>query len=82
MFLKIRNREREGEGGEGRGGGKNEMLSDVLGRGWGLVSVLDVQSFFFIIKENLICAMTRHHAEPNINMLLTRNLPFDSDVRQ
>ena len=26
--------------------------------------------------------MTRHHAEPNINILLTRNLPFDSDVRQ
>ena len=28
------------------------------------------------------CAMTRHHAEPNINILFTRNLPFDSDVRQ
>ena len=26
--------------------------------------------------------MTRHHAEPNISMLLTRNLPFDLDVRQ
>ena len=26
--------------------------------------------------------MTRHHPEPNINILLTRNLPFDSDVRQ
>ena len=25
--------------------------------------------------------MTRHRAEPNINILLTRNLPFDSDVR-
>ena len=50
--------------------------------GGGLLSFLDVQSFFFFIKENLICAMTRHHAEPNINMLLTRNLPFDSDVRQ
>ena len=34
----------------------------------GLTSVLDVQSFFFI-KENWICAMTRHHAEPNINMV-------------
>ena len=22
--------------------------------------------------------MTRHHAEPNINILLTKNLPFDS----
>ena len=26
--------------------------------------------------------MTRHHAEPNINILFTRNLPFDSDGRQ
>ena len=25
--------------------------------------------------------MARHHAEPN-NLLSTRNLPFDSDVRQ
>ena len=26
--------------------------------------------------------MVRHHAEPNINILSTRNLLFDSDVRQ
>ena len=26
--------------------------------------------------------MTRHHAELNINILLTRNLPFESDLRQ
>ena len=26
--------------------------------------------------------MIRHHAEPNINILSTRNLLFDSDVRQ
>ena len=26
--------------------------------------------------------MTRHHTEPKINMLLTKNLPFDCDVRQ
>ena len=25
--------------------------------------------FFIIIKENWICAMTRHHAEPNINIV-------------
>ena len=42
----------------------------------------DVQSLFFFIKENWICAMTRHHAESNINILLTRNLPIDSGVRQ
>ena len=36
----------------------------------------------FFIKESWICGMTRHHAGSNINILLTRNLPFDSDVRQ
>ena len=46
--------------------------------GGGLASVLDVQSFFFFIKGNWICAMTTHHAH---NILLIRNLPFDSDVR-
>ena len=55
------------------------MLLDV-GDG-GLANVLDVQSLFFI-KENWICAMTRHHAEPNINIPLTRNPSFDYDVRQ
>ena len=54
------------------GKGKNEMLSDVGG-----LSVLDVQSF----KENCVCAMTRHHSEPN-SILLTRSLPFDSDGRE
>lgn len=55
------------------------MLSDI--GGGGLASVLDVQSFIFFIKEDSICAMTRHYAEPN-NILLTRNPPFDPDVRQ
>ena len=60
------------------------MLSNAGGKGRGgeLESVMDVQSLFFFIKENWICAMTRHQAEPNINILLTRNLPFDSDFRQ
>ena len=57
----------------------NEMLSDVR-EGGGLESILDVQSFF--IKENWICAMTKHHDELNINILLTRNLPFEFDIRQ
>ena len=56
------------------------MLSDV--GGGRLASVMDVQSLSFFIKENWICATTRHHAEPNINILLTRNLPFDSDFRK
>ena len=38
------------------------MLSDVVGGG--LASVLNVQSLFFI-KENCICVVTKHHAEPN-----------------
>ena len=50
----------------GRGQGKNEMLSDV--EGLGLASVLDVQSLFFLFLFYFL--------------LLTRNLPFDSDVRQ
>ena len=32
--------------------------------------------FIFFIKESWICDMTRHHAEPNINILLTINVPF------
>ena len=44
------------------------------------MSVLGVQSFF--IKENWICGMTRHHAESNISILLTRNLTINSGVKQ
>ena len=51
------------------------MLLDIESRG--LASVMDVQSLFFI-KENWICTMTRHHAN---NIVLARNLPFDSDVK-
>ena len=39
-------------------------------------------TFIFFIKENWICAMTRHHAKPNINTLLTRNFPFEFDTGQ
>ena len=56
------------------------MLSDEGSRG--LASNLDVHSLFFFTKENWICAMKGLHAEPNINILLTRNLPFDTDGRQ
>ena len=52
------------------------MLSDI--GCWGLASVLDAQSFF-LIKGSWILAMPRHHAN---NILLTRNLHSDSDVRQ
>ena len=36
---------------------------------------------FWTSKENWIYPMTRHHAKPN-NILLTKNLPFDSNIRQ
>ena len=38
--------------------------------------------FIFFIEEDRICAMTRHHAESNISILLTRYLLFASAVRQ
>ena len=36
-------------------------------------------NFSFFIKENWICTMIKHHAK---NILLARNLPFDSDIKQ
>ena len=57
------------------------MFSDV-GGGLGGYRVYWTSNLYFFIKENWICVVTRHHAEPNINILLTRNVPFDSDVRQ
>ena len=50
--------------------------------GRGGVRVFWTSNLYFFIKENWICAMARHHAEPNIDILSTRNLPFDSDARQ
>ena len=42
------------------------MLSHLVGAG--LASVLDVQSLF-LYQKNRNCAVTRHHADPNINLL-------------
>ena len=56
------------------------MLLDI--EGWGVSECSGSPIFIFFIKENWICVMTSHHAEPNINILLTRNLLFDSYVRQ
>ena len=50
------------------------MLLDI--GGWE-VSKRSGRPTFFFIKENWICTITRHHAN---NILLARNLPFDSDV--
>ena len=64
------------------GGGGARQKRDVIGhRGWRISKCSGRPVFYFFIKENSICAMTRHYAEPN-NILLTRNLPFDPDVRQ
>ena len=69
----------------GGGKGKNEMLLDVWGF-WTSFGELVLVSecsrrpiFFLFIKENWILATTRHHAN---NILLTRNLHFDSDFRK
>ena len=37
--------------------------------------------FIFFNKENCICSMIRHHAESDIDMLLTRILPIDQTVK-
>ena len=55
------------------------MLSDV--GEWGLRKCSGRPIFIFFIKENWICAMTRHCAEPK-NTLSTKNLPFDSYFRE
>ena len=56
------------------------MLLDV--GGWGVSECSGRPIFIFFIKENWIFAMTRHDAEPNINILLTKNLPCDYGVRK
>ena len=69
-------------GGLVKNGGRGRKKWDVIGyRGWRVSECSGRPIFIFFIKENWICAMNRHD-EPKINILLTRNLPFDSDVRQ
>ena len=70
----------DGGGVGGKGQGRNEMLSDVGGRGGSEFPGCRSPIFIFFIKENWICVMTRHHAESN-NILL-RDLSVDSGVRQ
>ena len=56
------------------------MLLNLQGCvGWGVSECSVRPIFVFFIKENWILVMTRHHAS---NIWLTRNLHFDSDVRQ
>ena len=65
-----------GGGGRIRGKWDNTGLRGLVGD-----SKYSGRPIFFFIKENCICGMTRDHAELKINILLTRNLPFGSDVR-
>ena len=52
----------------------------VIGRsGVGVSACSQLRIFIFFIKENCNCAMTRCHAN---NILLARNLSWDSDFRQ
>ena len=52
---------------------------DVIGRRvWRVSECFGRPIFNFFITENWICAMTK----PKHHILLTRNLPFDSNVRQ
>ena len=59
--------------------GVRQKWDVIRRRVWGcLARVLDVQSLFFL-TENWICSMIRHHAN---NILVEKNLLFDSDIRQ
>ena len=62
-------------------GGKIKQKQDVIG-GRGLESSDCSGCPIFILWLIWICTTTRHHAESNINILLTRNFPIDSGVRQ
>ena len=50
--------------------------------GRGLASVLDVQSLFFILKRIGFATQPDIMLSQTIIILLTKNLRFDSDVRQ
>ena len=64
------------------GDGEVRQKWDVIGRRWMGGSEWSGRPISFFMKENWICAMTRHQAESKINILLTKNLPIDSGVRQ
>ena len=68
---------------EGRWWGGKRQKWDVLGRrDVGGTKCSGRPIFIFFITENWVYAMTRHHADQNVNISLTRKLPIDSGVRQ
>ena len=68
---------RGGELGKGQAKAKCYRIQGV-----GVGECTGHQIFVFFFKENWICAMNRHYTEPKINILLTRNFPFDCDIRR
>ena len=65
-----------------------EIFSGFLKQGGCLIRLLNASGgggisecpghsiFIFFIKENWNCGMNRYNAEPNINLLLTGNIPL------
>ena len=52
----------------------NEKLMDIGGEweGGGGLKLWTSTFLFYFFKENWICAMSRHHAEPNINYIMDK----------
>ena len=65
------------------GGGVRQKW-DVIGRKgrWGVASVLDVQFLFFLLKKIEFAPWPDITLRQTLITLLTKNLPFDCDVRQ
>ena len=57
-----------GRGGGGEGGGVKKKLYVIGLRGVGISECSGRPIFIFFVKENWICAMTRHYAELDINI--------------
>ena len=69
------------EGGGGGGGVVNQKWDAIGHRGWRVGECFGPPIFFFN-KEKRICNLTRHYAESNISILLTKtlSLALTSDI--
>ena len=59
-----------------QGGCLIRLLNASGGGGGGISECPGNSIFIFFIKENWNCGMNRYNAEPNINLLLTGNVPL------
>ena len=59
-----------------QGGCLIRLLNASGGRGGGVGEGPGGSIFIFFFKENWNCDMNRYNAEPNINLLLTGNIPL------